>query len=205
MAVLTWAMGYITHCTTMIYADKIFALVSISLLEGPSIMKPATLLLVAAFGLSLPALALAAMPAGKVAVVRVTAIDGLAGATGDGTESRANAFTFDGTEYHINHDALSNLNGVETLLLIDRRKDEMSGNAITRSYSQEVRSFPSTHFVVTDVKGKVLSYQVAMIGGNLRLLGDPDQIQATGGAHGPFHIWKVESYDLVDRSAITVD
>jgi len=168
-------------------------------------MKPATLLLVAAFGLSLPALALAAMPANKIAVVRVTAIDGLAKATGDGNESRTNAFTFDGTDYHINKDAVSNLNGVQTLLLIDRRKDEMSGNAVTRTYSQEVRSFPSTNFVVTDVKGKVLSYQVAMIGGNLRLLGDPDQIQATSGANGPFHIWKVESYDLVDRSAITVD
>jgi hypothetical protein len=198
-------MGYITHCKITGYIDKIFALVSFSLLEGLSNMKPATFLLAAAIGLSIPALVLAAMPANKVAVVRVTAIDGLAGAKGDGTEARTNAYTFDGTDYHINHDALSNLNGVETLLLIDRRKDEMSGNAITRTYSQEVRSFPSTNFVVTDVKGKVLSYQIAMIGGNLRLLGDPDQIQAGPGANGPFHIWKVESYDLVDRSAITVE
>jgi hypothetical protein len=168
-------------------------------------MKPAMLLLAAVIGLSLPGLALAALPAGKIAVVRVTAIDGLSHATGDGSEARTNAYTFDGTEYRINHDALSNLNGVETLLLIDRRKDEMSGDAITRRFSQEVRSFPSSNFVVTDVKGKVLSYQLALIGGNLRLLGDSDQIQAGPGANGPFHIWKVESFDLVDRAAITID
>jgi hypothetical protein len=189
----------------MIYVDRLIALVSISLLEGPSIMKPATLLLVAVLGLSLPVLAMAAMPAGKIAVVRVTAIDGLAKATGDGNEERTSSFTFDGTDYHINKNALSSLNGVETLLLIDRRKDDMNGSAITRSFSQEVRSFPSSNFVVTDLKGKVLSYQLAMIGGNLRLLGDPDQIQAGPGTNGPFHIWKVESYDLVDRDAITLD
>jgi len=168
-------------------------------------MKPATLFLMAAFGLSLPVLAMAAMPAGKIAVVRVTAIDGLAKATGDGNEERTNAFTYDGTDYHISNNALSSLDGVETLLLIDRRKDAMSGNAITRSFSQEVRSFPSSNFVVADMKGKVLSYQLAMIGGNLRLLGDPDQIQAGPGANGPFHIWKVESFDLVDRAAISLD
>ena len=168
-------------------------------------MKPATLLLVGVIGLALPGLAFSAMPSGKIAVVRVTAIDGLANATGDGSESRTNAFTFDGTEYHINHDAVSNLNDTQTLLLIDRRKDEMSGNQITRRFSQEVRTFPSSNFVVTDVKGKVLSYQLAMIGGNLRLLGDSDQIQAGAGANGPFHIWKVESFDLVDRAAITID
>jgi hypothetical protein len=168
-------------------------------------MKTATFLFLAAIGLSVPGLALAAMPAGKIAVIHVTAIDGLAQAKGEGSEARTNAYTFDGTDYRINHDALSSLDGVQTLLLIDRRKDEMNGTAITRRFSQEVRSFPSLNFVVTDLKGKVLSYQVAMIGGNLRLLGDPDQIQATAGSGGPFHIWKVESYDLVDRAAITLD
>jgi hypothetical protein len=168
-------------------------------------MKTATLLLVAVFGLSIPGFVLAALPAGKIAVVRVTAIDGLAHARGEGTEARTTAYTFDGTEYRISRSILSSLDGVQTVLLIDRRTDEMNGDAVTRRYTQEVRSFSSSNFVVTDLKGKVLSYQVALIGGNLRLLGDPDQIQARAGTDGPFHIWKVEGYDLVDRSAITLD
>jgi hypothetical protein len=168
-------------------------------------MKTATLLCLAAFGLCLPQLVLAALPAGKIAVVRVTAIDGLAAATGDGTETRNSVFSFDGTEYRIKRSALESTKGVETLLLIDRRQDEMNGSAVARNYTQEVRAFPNSNFTVSDIKGKVLSFQVAMIGGNLRLLGDPDQIQAAAGENGPFHIWKITGYDLVDQSAITLE
>ena len=168
-------------------------------------MKTATLLFLAVFSLCLPQLLLAALPAGKIAVVRVTAIDGLAAAKGDGSETRSSVFSFDGTEYRIKRSALQSTEGIATLLLIDRRKDEMSGAAVTRNFTQEVRSFSSSNFVVNDIKGKVLSFQVATIGGNLRLLGDPDQIQATAGDGGPFHIWKITGYDLVDRSAITLE
>ena len=168
-------------------------------------MKTATLGLVGVLSLSLPGLVMAALPAEKIAVVHVTAVDGLAQATGEGTESRTPAYRFDGTEYRISKGALQTLDGVQTLLFIDRRRDEMNGGNVTRNFTQEVRSFPTSSFTVTDLKGKVLSYQVAMIGGNLRLLGDSDQIQASGGSGGPFHIWKVTGYDLVDRSAITLE
>ena len=168
-------------------------------------MKTATFVLVGALSLGLPALAMAALPAGKVAVVHVTAVDGLAQASGEGTESRTPAYYFDGTEYRISRESLQTLDGVQTLLFIDRRRDEMNGGNVTRKFTQEVRSFPTSSFTVTDVKGKVLSYQVALIGGNLRLLGDSDQIQASAGSGGPFHIWKVTGYDLVDRSAITLE
>ena len=166
-------------------------------------MKFATFATVAALGLALlPAVGVAGLPEGQVAVVRVTAVDGLAYASGPATESRATAFAFDGTNYMIDHAVLASLDGVSTLVLIDRRKDEMNGDAVVRHHSQEVRAFPGTTFEVKDIQGKVLAYQVALIAGNLRLLGDSDQIQAKAGSGGPFSIWKVTGIELVDRDAI---
>jgi hypothetical protein len=169
-------------------------------------MKIATFACLASLGLALlPTVVAAGLPAGKIAVVRVTAVDGLAYATGLASESRSSAFAFDGTEYSISRSALASTDGVETLLLIERRKDEMSGDSVVHRFSQEVRAFPSSTFEVKDIQGKVLAYQVALIGGNLRLLGDSDQIQAKAGSGGPFSIWKVTGVDLVDRSAIVLD
>jgi len=168
-------------------------------------MKSATFalgVLVGALG-CIPAGASAALPEGKVAVVRVTAVNGLARMTPE-KEDRSEAFSFDGTEYAIDHTALASLDGVETLLLIDRKTDSMQGGVSVRHYTQEVRAFDTTTFEVKDLKGKVLSYQVAMIGGNLRLLGDGDQILATGGEGGPFQVWRIDSIDLVDRAALNL-
>jgi hypothetical protein len=148
--------------------------------------------------------AAATLPEGKVAVVRVTAIDGLALAQGPVSQTRTSAFAFDGTTYTLESASLGSLDGVETLLLIDRRRDEASGGGVTQVSSQEVRALPGTAFVVEDVPGKKLQYQVAMIGGNLRLMGPGDQILATGGDKGPYTIWKIEDVDLVSKSAITL-
>jgi hypothetical protein len=166
-------------------------------------MKIAILALVASVGLLgvAPAVTSAAMPDGKVAVVRVTAVDGLAHVS-QTHESRTTTFTYDGTEYHIDSSALSSLDGVETLMLIDRASDDDSG---TRDYTQEVRAFQSSTFEVTDLPNKVLSYQVAMIGGNLRLLGDGDQILATAGTSGPYQIWKITDISLVDTDSIVLE
>jgi hypothetical protein len=160
--------------------------------------------LVVAAGLA-PVASAAAIPDGKVAVVQVAAIDGLAGFEGPIAEARSGEFTFDGTWYHINRSALGSLDGVETLVLVDRRRDEVTGDKLVQSFSQEVRAVRGSSFTVDELPGKVLSYQVAMIGGNLRLVGDGDQIVATGGANGPYHIWKVTGIDLVDRDAILLD
>jgi hypothetical protein len=67
-----------------------------------------------------------------------------------------------------------------------------------------VRAFSGTSFEVRDLQGKVLAYQVAMLGGNLRLLGDGDQILAMGGAGGPYQVWRVDGIDLVDRAAVVL-
>ena len=152
-----------------------------------------------------PAASAAAIPDGKVAVVQVAAIDGLAGFQGPITETRSGAFSYDGTWYHINRSALGSLDGVETLVLVDRRTDEVTGGKLVRNFSQEVRAVQGTAFTVDDLPGKALNYQVAVIGGNLRLVGDGDQIVATDGANGPYHIWKVTGIDLVDRDAILLD
>lgn len=151
-----------------------------------------------------PASAMAGVPEGKIAVVRVTAIDGLAKVDGKLTESRATAFRFDGSNYMIDRAVLGSLDGVKTLVLIDRRKDSAEGSALVRKHSQEVRAIDGTGFEVADLPGKALSYQVAMVGGNLRLLGDGDQILATGGAQGAYHVWRVDSVDLLDASAIQI-
>jgi hypothetical protein len=169
-------------------------------------MKNATLatILIAALAAA-PQVARAGLPEGKIAVIQVTAVDGLASVEAAASETRTSAFSFDGTEYHIARSALSSLEGVQTLLLIDRRTDSMSGDSGVRAFSQEVRSFPSSSFEIKDLDGKNLSYQVAMLGGNLRLLGDGDQIVAKGGPGGPFHVWKITGVDLVDRDAIALD
>ena len=160
------------------------------------------LTLILAAGIATTASA-AAIPDGKVAVVRVTAIDGLAGASGAATQTRSTAFSFDGTNYTIASGAGS-LDDAQTLILIDRRKDTISGGQLVSEFSQEVRAVRGTSFEVKDLDGKVLNYQVAVIAGNLRLVGDGDQIVARGGDNGPFQIWKVTGIDLVDRGAILV-
>lgn len=149
------------------------------------------------------AIAVAAVPDGTVAVVRITAVDGLARKQITG-ESRTSAFTFDGTHYRIDKSALGSLDDVQTLVLIDRATDEVRGGSAVRKHSQEVRAYPGTTFEVTDLKGKVLSYQVAFIGGNVRLLGDGDQILAMGGANGPYQIWKITGIDIVDKNTISM-
>jgi hypothetical protein len=172
-------------------------------MEVDRIMKIAMYGLVAMVGLMglTPAVTSAAIPDGKVAVVRITAVAGLAHTPITST-SRTSVFAFDGTEYHIDQSALGSLDGVKTLVLIDRATDDASG---TRDYSQEVRAYNRTAFESTDLKGKVLSYQVAMIGGNFRLLGDGDQILAMGGADGPYQVWKITGIDLVDKKAIVLE
>lgn len=166
-------------------------------------MKSATLALalLAAAALFSPAETAAALPQGKVAVVRVTAVDGLAHRTAE-SETRTSSFDFDGTEYTINRTALASLDGVQTLLLIDRRTDAMDNGVMVQHFTQEVRAFTGTSFQVTDLKGKSLAYQVAMLGGNLRLLGDGDQILAMGGADGPYQVWRVDGISLVDKEAV---
>ena len=175
----------------------------ITIKEGNRIMKIAILALVASVGLLgvVPGVTSAAIPDGKVAVVRITAIDGLANSART-NQSRTSVFSYDGTEYHIDSSALSSLDGVETLVLIDRASDDGNG---TRNFTQEVRSYDTTSFEATDLKGKVLSYQVAMIGGNLRLLGDGDQILAMAGTDGPYQIWKITGIDLVDTGSIVLE
>lgn len=171
-------------------------------MEGYSIMKSALVVLIALTGTIGPAaVSSAGLPEGKIAVVRVTAVDGLAHRTPE-SETRTSVFTYDGTDYTIDRSALSTLDGVSTLLLIDRETDVTRNDTTTRLISQEVRAFQGTDFEVTDLKGKVLAYQIAMIGGNLRLLGDGDQIQALAGAEGPYHVWRIDGVDLADRDAV---
>ena len=150
----------------------------------------------------LPASASAAIPEGKVAVIHVTAVDGLAKWKGSVIENRSSAFRYDGTNVKIASSALNSLDRVQTLLLIDRRVDEVRENVMLRNHVQEVRAVSSDAFTVTDLPDRVLSYQVAVIGGNLRLLGDGDQILARGGDTGPYQVWKVTRVDIMDKSSI---
>jgi hypothetical protein len=129
----------------------------------------------------------------------------MAKVSGQSMESRSSVFSYDGTEYKIDRSALNSLDGVQTLVLIDHRVDALQSGGYLRQFSQEVRVFDGLTFEVTDLPGKVLAYQVAMIGGNLRLLGSGDQIVIRGGEGGPYHIWKVTGIDIVDTRAVILD
>jgi len=164
-------------------------------------MKNATKMLwIGALVLALtPSWALAAIPDGKIAVVRVTSVDGLALVNGPIEVTRESAFSYDGTTYSVD---LASLDGIKTLVLIDHRTDSAGGGKVTRAYSQEVRAITDSHFEITDIPGKTLTYQVASIAGVLQMTGDGDQILVPSGDNGPYHMWKVESVNLVNASAI---
>lgn len=165
-------------------------------------MKLARLALAFALLLAVAPVADAAWPEDKVAVVRVQAVDGLAVADA-AKSSRSSSFVYDGTAYTVDRDALSSLEGVRTVVLIDRSSDTMTGGVVTREHSQEVRTFSSTQFEI-DFDGQPLHYQVATVGGVLRLMGDGDQIRAVAGNNRPFHIWKITGLDLVDKSSFEI-
>ena len=93
---------------------------------------------------------------------------------------------------------------METLLLIDRRRDDASGDGITQAYSQEIRAIRGTSFSVDDVPGNMPAESGSVLVRLARLMGPGDQILATGGAKGPYMIWKIESVDLVSKKAITL-
>ncbi len=168
-------------------------------------MKHATLAAATLASLLMVTSAFGAVPDGKVAIVRVTAVDGLARWDGSMIESRSTQFSFDGMQYTIDASAVQSLENVQTLVLIDRRVDQVREGVLLRNHSQEVRTVAGDSFQVTDIPDRVFSYQVGTVGGNLRLLGDGDQISAKGGDNGPYTIWKVTSIDLLDKSAIAID
>jgi len=167
-------------------------------------MKSAILVLLLA-SLAVPA-AQAAFPADdQVIVIRVTAVEGLASAGTAASETRSSVFSFDGVSYRIDTSALGSLDGIKTLVLVDRRRDSMQGGNMVSAYDQEVRAYKTLDYQVSDLPGRVLDYQVASVGGNLRLLGSSDQIQARGGAGGPYRIWKTTWIDMVPRDSIVIE
>jgi len=168
------------------------------------IMKSAILVLLLA-SIAAPAAQAAFPPEDQVVVVRVTTVEGLATAGTAASETRSSVFSYDGVTYHIDKSALGSLDGVKTLVLIDRRRDSMQGGNLVSAFDQEVRAFPSLSYQVSDLPGKVLDYQVATVGGNLRLLGSSDQIQARGGAGGPYRIWKTTWVDMVPRASVVLE
>lgn len=167
-------------------------------------MKSAILVLLLAT-LAVPAAQAAFPPEDHVVVVRVTAVEGLATAGSVTSETRNSVFSYDGVTYHIDKSALGSLDGVKTVVLIDRRRDSMQGGNLVSAYDQEVRTYATLNYEVTDLPGKVLDYQVANVGGNLRLLGSSDQIQARGGNGGPYRIWKTTWIDMVPRDSIVLE
>ncbi|NNF07075.1 MAG: hypothetical protein HKN21_09965 [Candidatus Eisenbacteria bacterium] len=167
-------------------------------------MKYATLFVLLGTLLVAGAAPVAALPDGKIAVVRVTAVDGLAKAEGPVVESRSSVFSYDGSSYMIDRRAVGGLDGVETLLLIDHRVDTMTSGRVSRRHSQEVRAIGGTYFEVEDIPNKVLAYQVASVAGNLRITGDGDQILCEGGDGAPYRIWRIDGVDLVDRKSVVI-
>jgi len=139
-----------------------------------------------------------------IVVIRATAIAGLADYDGPVRETRERAYTRTGDGYAIDAGALQSLDGVQALLLVESRRDLVRDGALTRRHAQDVRPLPSGSFEIEDVPGKLLSYQLATVDGQLGLLGDGDVIYSPGGAHGPYFIWRIDGIERVDRGQVTL-
>lgn len=147
---------------------------------------------------------LANLPAGKIAVVEVTAIHGLADYDGEVTETFQTAFATDGRAWTLDA-AVGDLDEIQVLLLVSERRERIAGNELRRQYRQQVRPLADTDFVITDLPTLELEYQLDMYKGRLALGGDGDYILCTGEENEPYHIWRIDGLHLVDRDDIVLD
>lgn len=141
----------------------------------------------------------AGIPDNKVVVVRIRAIDGL-DATASSVKINRNEQYMAGARYHVSKTALSNLDGVRTLILVERRTDSMAGGELTQTVKLEAMGVNGDVFSVAGADGKNVNYAVDVLNdGSVDLLGPKDRIVVRP---GEYQIWKVESAQLVTRDRI---
>lgn len=152
--------------------------------------------------LALPVSASAAgIPDNKVVVVRIKAIDGRDAAASSVKVNRSEQFMA-GARYHVSKSAVSNLDGVRTLVLVERRTDSVAGGELTQTLKMEAMGVNGDVFNVTGTDGKSVSYAVDVLNdGSVDLLGPKDRIVVR---QGEYQIWKIQSAQLVSRDRINL-
>lgn len=139
------------------------------------------------------------IPDNKIVVVRIKAIDGLDKSAANVQVNRTEQYVRGG-RLHISRGAIANLDGVRTIVLVERRNDSMSGADLVQNVKLEATAVNGDMFSVTDADGKKLSYGVDILNdGSVDLLGPKDRIVVR---NGQYQIWKIESTELVSRDGI---
>jgi hypothetical protein len=150
----------------------------------------------------------AGIPADKVAVVLVRAIDGL----GSGDSGDRNSVV-GGVAYQIDEasrdlaisragSGISSLDGVKTIVLVERREDTQKGGDIVQKHSHSVLTSGGSSFSVDAIGGGTLSYDVVVFGRKLVVTGPGDRITVTGGKPDSYQVWRVSPLGLFDRDRV---
>ena len=163
------------------------------------VVQTALMLLTA--GLILPGLA-TAQTSDRIAIIRIKAIDGLLADGAPVQETRDQAY-LTGSSVRIAQSAVSSLDGVKALVLIDRRSDAMSGSDLVKRHKEEVLAVTGDTFTVKGIDGRDVTYALDYLSdGSVDLLGPSDRIIAR--SKGEFKVWKVEGTSMVSKERITL-
>lgn len=140
--------------------------------------------------------------AGDIAVIRIKAVDGL---YVPGTEVSVTQDTkfMASANVRVARSAVSSLDGVKTLVLVERRSDAKAGDKLNQTVTNEVMALNGDTFTLKGVDGKSLTYSVDVLSdGSVDLIGPKDSIKARSG--GVYQIWKIESTSLMSSDRITL-
>lgn len=166
-------------------------------------MKRATIaLILGGLLIALSANAVAAIPEGKVAVIRATRVNGIASHEGPVKVEREAVVSYDGRQYAFPAWVVASLGDTKTILVVNDRQDTVVDGVLIKKHTQKVQLFDASMFTVQVNPDTQVTYQVASVAGNLRLLGDEGHIACQGGTDGPYQIWRIDDLDLVDVRSI---
>lgn len=161
------------------------------------------------FAIALPLLlaaatAGAALPDGKILVIKATAIEGLAAVEGEIDSTFTTSYAVDAGRLSIDRKALGSLEGVDALFLVEHRLDQAARGGLSRRFSQDVRAVKGGAIRLDLLPKLELEYQLAELDGRPALAGDGGRLFAEESANGLYLVWRIDGLALVDRDAITL-
>ncbi len=147
-----------------------------------------------------------ALPAGdELLIVEATLIEGLADYHGEIVETHKELFTLENGALSIERDGLASLDGLEVIVLLDRRQDSQGGDTLTRNHWQEVHAVSEASFELAMLPEEPFRYQVAEVNGKLGLFGQGNLLRSEGGEGEPFQVWRIDGLQVVPRSSIQLN
>jgi hypothetical protein len=166
---------------------------------------PHKLLLCTALILLLGAAGALALPAGEeLLIVEATLIEGLADYHGEIVETHRELFTRENGTLSIDRDGLASLDGLEAIVLVDRRRDTQGGDTLTRKHWQEIHAVSGGSFELAMLPDEPFLYQIANVNGKTGLFGQGNLLRSEGGEGEPFQVWRIDSMRFVDRTEIAL-